>query len=448
MTIDTNSNIHVAIVGGGITGVILALGLEKRGVSYTLYERAPAFTEIGAGIGFSPNAERALKVVDPRVHELYKKVTSSAKVEEYFTWINGNENNEIIARLFIGVDAFQGGRRSEFLEAWSTLIPSAKVKFGKEIESVLQNDDGKATLKFRDGSLDGADIVIGCDGIRSRVRQLIFGETNPVSYPRYTNKFCFRALIPMDKAREVLGEPRTLNRFMYNGLDAHVITYPVAGGALLNALFVVTDPNPWPLERHTAQVTKGEVVDLYKEWHPTIRSLIGLLPEKLDKWALFDMYDYPAPYYNLGSVALAGDAAHASGPHLGSGAGFGIEDALVLASVLKAADEKIEARRSGKSKARICRDALAAYNTVRYVRDQWLPGATREAVELFHWRNKEVGSKNHQRFLERMHVLFHMIWENDIDEMVKIAVAEFENVVLKQSQSSFYGSRVSEPHHR
>ncbi|KAI0449834.1 hypothetical protein F5B21DRAFT_28658 [Xylaria acuta] len=443
MTIDTNAGIHVAIVGGGITGVILALGLEKRGVSYTIYERAPAFTEIGAGIGFSPNAERALKVVDPRVHEIYKKVTPSSKEEEYFTWVNGNENNEIIARLYIGVDAFQGGRRSEFLEAWSTLIPSAKAKFGKEIESVLQRDDGKVTLKFRDGGLDEADIVIGCDGIRSRVRQLMFGEANPASYPRYTTKFCFRALIPMDKAREVLGKTRTLNRFMYNGLDGHAITYPVAGGALLNTLFVATDPNPWSLERHTAPVTKEEVINLFGNWHPSIRGLVNLLPEKLDKWAIFDMYDYPAPYYNLGAVALAGDAAHASGPHLGSGAGFGIEDGLVLATVLKAADEEVGARQSGKNKSQICRDALAAYNTARYGRDQWLPGATREAVELFHWRDKEVGSSNHERFIERIGALFHTIWDNDIDEMVKAAAVEFKDVVFKQSQPSLYGSRIS-----
>lgn len=68
MTTTDNAGIHVAIVGGGITGVILALGLQHRGVSYTLYERAAAFNEIGAGIGFSPNAERALRLVDPRVY--------------------------------------------------------------------------------------------------------------------------------------------------------------------------------------------------------------------------------------------------------------------------------------------------------------------------------------------------------------------------------------------
>ncbi|KAI0908075.1 hypothetical protein F4823DRAFT_600779 [Ustulina deusta] len=240
----------------------------------------------------------------------------------------------------------------------------------------------------------------------------------------------------MEKARKVLGETRTVRRFMYNGPGAHALTYGVANGTLLNALFVITDPNPWPLERHTAPGTKQEVLDAYADWHPVVRSLVDLLPEKLDKWAIFDMYDYPAPYYNVGAIALAGDAAHAPGPHLGSGAGFGIEDGLVLASVLKAADEEVRANKTGKSKVQISHDALAAYNTVRFGRDQWLPGATREAAELVQWRHKEVHSSDHEKFLSRISELYHAIWDNDIDEMVKSALVEFKNVVAKQSQPS------------
>lgn len=272
--------------------------------------------------------------------------------------------------------------------------------------------------------------MIGCDGIRSRVRQLVLGEANPAAYPRYTNKFCFRALLPMDVALAVLGEARVTSRFMYNGPGAHVITYAVANGALLNALFVVTDPDPWLADRHTAPGTKQEVVKAFADWHAVIRGLVDLLPETLDKWAIFDMYDHPAPYYNVGNVALAGDAAHASGPHLGSGAGFGIEDSLVLASVLKTADEEVARPLSGKSKGRVCCDALVAYNAVRFDRDQWLPGATREAVELFQWQDEEVG-RDHEKFLPRVARLYHTIWDNDVDQMAREAVFKFNNVVIR-----------------
>jgi salicylate hydroxylase len=264
------------------------------------------------------------------------------------------------------------------------------------------------------------------------VRQVILGEDNPASKATYTHKFCFRSLIPMDKARAVLGEERTQTRFMYNGPNAHSITYPVARGSLLNALFVISDPEPWTHPKHTATGTKSEAVAAYRDWHPAVCGLVSLLPdEKLDKWALFDMYEHPADRFNVGAVALAGDAAHAAGPHLGSGAGFGIEDALVLASILEAADRRLlnagrgqEGRGDGERVA-ICHEALAAYNEVRFERDQWLPGATREAVELFQGRDEEV-AKDPSRYLPRVARLYHAIWDNDIDEMVKTAVDVFE----------------------
>ncbi|KAI0101112.1 FAD/NAD(P)-binding domain-containing protein [Daldinia grandis] len=431
--IDTK-RIRVAIIGGGITGVILALGLQKRAVDYVLYERASAFTEIGAGIGFSPNAERALTVVDPEVHRIYKQVTPPTSGEEYFQWIDG-KTNEFAARLLIGVDRFQGGRRFDFLEAWSNLIDKHRVKFGKSIVSATQDGGGEVSLQFGDGTIEKADIVIGCDGIHSRVRQLILGEENPASYPSYTNKYCFRALVPMDKARAVLGEERTtggansLNRLMYNGPGAHVINYPVAKGQFMNILLVMTDPNPWRTNdgKHTAQGNKADAIRTYADWHPFVRAIIDLLPDELQKWAIFDMFEHPAPHYNLGCMAVAGDAAHAAGPHLGSGAGFGIEDSLVLASLLEAVSTKLEGQ-TDKTKVELCHAALVAYNNVRYDRTQWLVGATREACALFHWQDENVGD-DFGKFLPEISKRFHKIWDNDIIGMVGESLVEFDQLL-------------------
>ncbi|XXH02194.1 hypothetical protein Hte_008562 [Hypoxylon texense] len=435
MSSSDGGHIHVAVIGGGITGVILALGLQKRGVDYTLYERAPGFTEIGAGIGFSPNAERALKVVDPEVYRVYKQVATTNQEEDHFSWIDGYRTNEVTARLLIGVDAFQGGRRSDFLEAWSKLIPEANVRFGKELMSANQKDDGKVSLGFKDGTVEEADLVIGCDGINSRVRRLILGESNPASYPSYTQKYCYRALAPMDKARAVLGPERTLsagtsmNRYMYLGPNAHCVSYPVAQDQFLNVLVVLSDPDPWRTEdgKHTAPGAKADAIRAFAEWHPKVRAMVDLLPEKLQKWAIFDLFENPVPHYYDGSVAIAGDAAHAAGPHLGSGAGFGIEDALVLASIVEAANTKANGQ-SQKTKVEICHDALIAYNTVRYDRTQWLIGATREACALLHWQDKAVGS-DPDKFLSEISKRFHKIWDNDINIMVEDALKEFDKVL-------------------
>ncbi|KAJ3577815.1 hypothetical protein NPX13_g2753 [Xylaria arbuscula] len=425
----TRPALHTAIIGGGITGVILALGLERRGVSYTLYERAPAFTEIGAGIGFSPNAERALRYVDPKVYSVYKKVASTTgDKEDYFNWVDGYRTNELVARLLIGVDAFQGGRRSDFLEAWSKLIPSDKVRFDKELVEAVNQGDGTVSLEFKDGTRAVANF--GCDGIRSRVRHLIIGEKKAQAHPHYTNKFCFRALLPMDKAREVLGDARTESRFMYNGPGRHAITYAVAEGKLLNALFVIHDPNPWPYERHTAPGTKQEVVDAYADWHPVVRGLVDLLPEKLDKWAIFDMFDAPTPYYNLRNIALAGDAAHASGPHLGSGAGFGIEDALVLACLLKLADEAYEQNRPSLTKERLCDFTLKVYHEIRYERDEWLPKATRDAADHFQAVREGWTHDDRASFLKSVSELYHTIWDKDISEMLTETTMLFNRTMM------------------
>ncbi|KAI1372451.1 FAD/NAD(P)-binding domain-containing protein [Hypoxylon crocopeplum] len=432
MSSGRKDHIHVAIIGGGITGVILALGMQKRGVDYTLYERADAFTEIGAGIGFSPNAERALAVV---VYRVYKRVAPTSDANEYFQWINGYQSNEVAARLLIGVDAFQGGRRSDFLEAWSKLIDVGKVEFGKEVASASQKDDGKVSLQFKDGTVKETDIVIGCDGINSRIRKLILGETNPASYPSYTKKYCYRALIPMDTARAALGDERSLgaerslNRFMYVGPNAHCMNYPVAKNQFLNVLLVISDLDPWQTEdgKHTAPGDKVDAIRAYADWHPQVKAMVDLLPEKLQKWAIFDMLENPAPYYNRGSMAVAGDAAHAAGPHLGSGAGFGIEDALVLVSLLEAVNTKLEGQ-SQEAKVELCRAALVAYNSARYDRTQWLVGASREACALFHWQDEEVGS-DFEKFLPKISKIFHTIWDNDIGKMVKDALGQFEGVL-------------------
>lgn len=279
-------------------------------------------------------------------------------------------------------------------------------------------------------------IVIGCDGIRSRVRQLLLGEDNPASYPGYTHKYCFRALIGACEARKSLekvgcnGKFVTSTRFMYNGADQHVITYPVAMGTLLNLLAVVSDDKEWNPEdgKHTAKTTKKEVENCFRSWNRTVGTLVDMLPEELDKWAIFDMLDHPAPKYNDGCVCIAGDAAHAAGPHLGAGAGFGIEDALVLATALECVDKKVKlAYVSKPERVEMSSKALTAYNQVRYERTQWLVMATRQACSLFQTVNNESMDRTefNEEFGRRISDLFRTIWDYDITRMVEKTVAEF-----------------------
>ncbi|KAL2128314.1 hypothetical protein VTI74DRAFT_9355 [Chaetomium olivicolor] len=422
---------HVAIIGAGITGVNLALGLQARNVSYTIYERAPGFREIGAGIGFSPNAERAMGSLNPDVLDAFKRV-ANPNGEDYFQWVDGYHSGELIFKLHVGKDGFQGGRRSDILEEWAKQIPEHTVRFGKEIDTISEpHVSGKLQLHFKDGTTALADAVIGCDGIRSRVRKLILTSQDrsvlPSAHPGYTRKFCFRALAPMSLAIASLGTYKSTTRFMYNGPGAHVITYPVANNALLNILAVISDPDAvWPSpEKHTAPGSKSEAVAAFKDWHPTVRKIIDLLPEEMDKWAIFDMAEHPAPRYHRGRVCVAGDAAHATGPHLGAGGGMGIEDALVLAALLAEVRDRVEDQGEampGWEKGRLVELALGVYNDVRYERTQDVVRSTRAACDLFHWRHPEVG-RDPERFGREIAARFHRIWQYDVDGMVMEALS-------------------------
>ncbi|GAB1318399.1 Salicylate hydroxylase [Madurella fahalii] len=432
--------LHVAIIGAGITGLNLALGLQARNVSFTIYERAPGFREIGAGIGFSPNAERALGSLNAEALAAFKRV-ANPNGEDYFQWIDGYDSAELIFKLHVGKDGFMGCRRCDILEEWAKLVPDDAVRFGKEIDTVLEPDseDGKLTLYFKDGTTASADAVIGCDGIRSRVRQLIHPgpktkgqKLPPWAHPHYTRKFCYRALVPMAHAVEAIGTYRASTRFMYNGPGAHVITYPVGNNSVLNILAVISDPNPsWSAAagggmKHTGPGSRAEAEAAFKDWHPAVRSIVGLFPDQMDKWAIFDMAEHPAPGYVKGRVCVAGDAAHATGPHLGAGGGMGIEDALVLAGLLAEVKERVGVE--GEGRGMLVAAALAVYDDVRYERTQGVVQSTRAACDLFHWRDPQVG-RDPEKFGREITERFHRIWEYDVDDMVDSALQQLDERV-------------------
>lgn len=167
--------------------------------------------------------------------------------------------------------------------------------------------------------------MIGCDGIKSRVRQALFGTEDPASFPQYTHKVAYRGLVPMDKAVDILGKWKANNFHHHVGPGAHLTHYPVANHTALNVVVFLSDPEPWP--QNVGMVTEGsrkDIEDFMQGWHPTVLGLVKLLPDTLIKWGLFDTGDFPAAFYNVGNVCIAGDAAHASSPHHGAGACVGV----------------------------------------------------------------------------------------------------------------------------
>jgi len=163
--------LQVAIIGGGITGLSLAVGLLRRGVSFTIYERASSFRELGAGIGFSPNAEVAMKLLDPAVLHAFKEVAVQNS-SDWFQFVDGahysskhegklptDYEEDIVYKIYCGERGYEGCRRSDFLEKLAALIPEDTVKFEKTVVSVVEPDgDGPLVLRFEDGTTAETDV--------------------------------------------------------------------------------------------------------------------------------------------------------------------------------------------------------------------------------------------------------------------------------------------------
>ncbi|KAI1810010.1 putative monooxygenase [Poronia punctata] len=427
-------DIEVAIIGGGIIGIILALGLLRRDIKPKIYERAQGFSEIGAGIGFTVNAERAMESLEHRVLESFRKVATKNK-DDWFRYIDaygtdrngqpGNGTEELVANLFLGERGMEACRRSDFHRLILDLLPEGCLMYGKKLLSVQDDPSAdKVMMKFEDGSAEACDIVIGCDGIKSTVRSVMFGPDAP--QPSYTHKYGYRGLLPMDEAVKVVGEDKANNRVMYMGADAHVLSCPVADGAMVNIAAFVTDPNPWVGEngKMTSPATKADAVKAFAGFGPSVRGLISLLPENLDRWAIFDLHDQPVSTFSRGRLCLAGDAAHASAPYHGAGAGYGVEDCLVLAELLAA----LLNRGLSIPLKEIIPKILAIYNEIRYDRCQALVQSSRIVSEMYEWQHAET-RHDIQKFNVDFYARQHRIWDVDIDAMVRSSLESFERIV-------------------
>ena len=321
---------HVIVAGAGIAGLTAALAMGKAGLRVTLLEQADKLLETGAGLQLSPNATRVLTSLGLRERLLPHAVAPHA-----IRVMSGGSGREIVRIPLADAEKTYGApfwvlHRADLQAA---LVAAARAsmditfKLGTRVEDFAAHVKGVSVLGRQDKQVfdERGMVLIGADGIWSNVAARLKRQ-RPA---QFSHRTAWRALIPADS---VPAEFRAPFVHLWLGLDAHLVHYPIKGGALINIVGIVHDE--W---NETGWSAPGEPKEILRHfarwtWHDRARDLIAT-PKRWLKWAL---YERKAAFRGgEGPVSLIGDAAHPMLPFLAQGAGMAIEDAAVLAWCLK-----------------------------------------------------------------------------------------------------------------
>jgi len=312
---------NILIVGGGIAGMTLAIELKRVGIRSEIVELNPQWTAVGTGISLQGPALRALRVVgvlDQCVragfgYSQFKACDADGRVTGTveLPHLNGPAYP---ATIGIMRPALHSILQEALAKAQVT------VRAGITVASLRQNADGVA-VQFNDDARGTYDLVVGADGANSIVRDLVFGAA---CRPQYTGQAIWRATVrrpPDVKARHSYFGPR--NKAGFNPVsDAAMYVYLVQNMPEFVRLPDERLPGAAPEELADFGGTLAAVrEDIRDPAHITHRPIMShILP----------------PPWHRGRVVLVGDAAHTTTPHMASGAGIALEDAVVLAELLHA----------------------------------------------------------------------------------------------------------------
>ncbi|WP_026356548.1 FAD-dependent monooxygenase [Mycobacterium sp. 141] len=313
----------VAVIGAGIGGLTAAIALRANGIDATVYEQAHELKALGAGVAIATNGSRILNHLG--VGDALTKVAGPVTHYRFRTWQAEPIAGEPSTLSFGDPARTWFLHRGEFQQVLTDALPSDALRLGRSCVGATEHTDG-VRVEFADGTTVDADLLIGADGIHSRLQGKVTSPAEPVS----EGIMAYRGLIP---AEGVAGVADMCASSMWLGPRQSFLAYPVSAGRLLNIVaFVPT--NLTVAESWTAPGDVAELAAAYRGWDPQVSTIIDAMDSTF-RWGIYDRE--PLDRWSTDRITLLGDSAHAVTPHLGQGANQAIEDAMTLAVLLRGA---------------------------------------------------------------------------------------------------------------
>jgi salicylate hydroxylase len=317
----------VVVIGGGIGGLTAALALLRQGLEVEVHEQSSELKEVGAGVQVGANGTRVLHALGLAKPLERLQVIPSGK--EARLW-NTGQSWKTLDLGAISVERYgsphimmhRGDLHAVLVDAIRAIKPDV-VQLGQKCTELTQNSES-VEVHFEGGRPAKAGLVIGADGIHSKVRRALFGKDSP----QFTGCVAWRGLVPMHRLPHHLARNTATS---WLGPAGHVLHYPVRRGELMNFIAFM-ERTDWRVESWTVAGTIAELANDFLGWHADVHHIIRHIDVPY-KWALW--VRPPMERWSVGRVTLLGDACHPTMPFLGQGAVMAIEDAYVLAGCLK-----------------------------------------------------------------------------------------------------------------
>jgi salicylate hydroxylase len=327
-----SSSCKIAIVGGGLAGLAAAHALQTFGMKAEVFETAPALGEIGAAVNVSPQAVKALQAIGVGDQVAAVGNTSPGiytRNMQTGEFLELNDRHKAAARYGAPYYTFH---RADLLDALASGLDHGAIHLDHRLTGIAERSD-RIGLAFANGTEVEAEIVIGADGVRSVIRQALYGDDNPT----YTGQMVWRALLNGgDVPAEVL-EPT--GHIQWVGPGCHLLAYYIRGRKLVN-IVTQEDTDKWVEEGWSTRGDPDEMRLSFPNPEPRLKTLLSVVTA-CSKWGLFTR---PLTQnWGRGRIQLIGDAAHAMLPNAGQGACQAFEDAYILARWLEASRDPVEA---------------------------------------------------------------------------------------------------------